>query len=148
MVNIEERDIDLPQDEQLSTIEEENPEEQELWITLDEYIRTGSESSESPAQDVLLAQAIKMRDSEILSEEAEIPSFPPLQVTEDVWVEPIYTYYQHLSLNLHVESYAQPNCFDEDSRSYVELYFDSGMAKCVMDDTETVSYTHLRAHET
>ena len=47
---------------------------------------------------------------------------------------PIYTYYQHLSLNLPVENYAQPNCFDEDSQPYVELYFDPGMAKCVMDD--------------
>ena len=122
--------------DRLSTIPEEDPEDQELWLAIDRSFQGGLSQDQ---QDIYLAEAAEAilndtsRSEDFQDEVIDWPCYVPPQW--DHLPEPIHVYEHYLAFSADADTgqYATGDVDQELGLSYVELGVTPGMVKCFLD---------------
>jgi hypothetical protein len=122
--------------DQLSTIEEEDVNEQHLWHILETYFTDRSHDIDEKQLEVAVRAVCSDSSTAELFKDVEVtlPSYVPPQY--DDFNHTIYTYCHYLEAGVNTDSYATPHAFDATGNPVVEICFSRAMSKCMLDDSD------------
>ena len=118
----------------LPTIEEENVQDQELWLTVDTYFADEQEKFDPKDLEEAIYAIISdtSKDHYYKNDAPLIPAYVPPQF--DNSAQAIFMFQHYLTANLPTETYGRPHAFDETGNECIEIAFSRGMAKCMIND--------------